>query len=108
MSKNIHPLTVAPTMTATHSFTRVTPQPAYDMLPFAVPTSSELEIHGNNKGTDVISPHVIERSSDLHSSCVEPPIDLATPYALEDIIVHLNLSCDQILEKLAVLTFECS
>ena len=98
-AKKVNPSTAAPPIAATQAFVGVTSPQARDVLPLTVPTASESEIHGNNKGTDDISPHEIDLfPGKLNNSCVELSLDLVTPSVLENHIAVLIVPSDHIVE----------
>ena len=61
-----------------------------------MPTSSELIIRGNDKGTNLPLPHEYDECLvNLSAPCGELPTTLITPATLEDYVDDLTLPCDQ-------------
>ena len=74
------PSTTRRTMTTTFIVVRTTSSPPCGTSSPRVPTSSELIIRGNDKGTDFpLSHENYACLVNLNTSCVELPIDLRTP-----------------------------
>ena len=71
-------------VSATPVVVRVTPHRACDLPPPTVPTSSELSSQGNNKGTSLHTPHVIDICpGESNASCdelVELSTTMSTPH----------------------------
>ena len=88
--------TTVPSMTATSIVVSTTSPPPCDLSPLRVPTSSELTIRGNDKGTDLPPPHDYDECLvNLNAPCDELPTTLITPPILEDYVDDLTLPCDQ-------------
>ena len=93
------------TMTTTSVVATTTSSPPCDTSPLRVPTSSELIIRGNDKGTDFPLSH--ENGAclvNLNTSFVELPIDFGTPPILENCVTVMNASCDQTTEIPTILS----
>ena len=90
------PSTTRRTMTDTSVVVRTTSPPPCDTSPPTVPTSSELIIRGNDKGTDLPPPHEYgECLVNLNEPCDELSTTLITPTILEEYVRDLTLPCDQ-------------
>ena len=84
-------------MTTTSVVARTRSSPPCDTFSRRVPTSSEVIIRGNDKGTDLPLSHENDACLvNLNTSCVELPIDLSTPPILENRFTVMNALCDQI------------
>ena len=85
------------TMTTTSIVMRTTSPPSCDTSPPRVPTSSELIIRGNDKGTALPPPEEYDECLvNYNVPCDELPITLITPPILEEYVHDLTLPCDQI------------
>ena len=92
----IVPSTTRHTMTTTSVVVRTTSPPPCDTSSPRVPTSSELIIRGNDKGTNLPLPHEYDECLvNLSAPCGELPTTLITPATLEDYVDDLTLPCDQ-------------
>ena len=90
------PSTTKHTMTTTSVVVRTTSPPPCDTSSPRVPTSSELIIRGNDKGTNLPLPHEYDECLvNLSAPCGELPTTLITPATLEDYVNDLTLPCDQ-------------
>jgi hypothetical protein len=90
------PSTTKHTMTTTSVVVRTTSPPPCDTSSPRVPTSSELIIRGNDKGTNLPLPHEYDECLvNLSAPCGELPTTLITPATLEDYVDDLTLPCDQ-------------
>ena len=70
-----------------------------------VPTLSESDIYGNDKGTNDVTRHEVDLfPRDLNNSCVVLHVDLVTPPIFENNISELNLPCDELVDIPAVLS----
>ena len=84
------------TMTTTSVVVRTTSPPPCNTSSPIVPTSSELILRGNDKGTHFPLSHENDACLvNLNTSCVELPVDLSTPPILENLVTAMNASCDQ-------------
>lgn len=78
------------TMTTTSVIARTMSYPPCHTSPSRVPTSSELIIRGNDKGTDFPLSHENDACLvNLNTLCVELPIDLSTPHILETRVTEI-------------------
>ena len=90
------PSTTRHTMTTTSVVVRTTSPSPCDTSSPIVPTSSELIIRGNDKGTNLPPPHEYDECLiNLNAPCSELLTTLNTPAILEDYVADLTLPCDQ-------------
>jgi hypothetical protein len=93
------PSTTRHTMTNTSVVVRTTSPPPCDTSPLRVPTSSELIIRGNDKGTDLPPPHEYDECLvNLNTPCDELPTTMITPAILKHYVDDLTLPCDKKIE----------
>ena len=83
-------------MTTTSIVVMTTLPTLCDISPPRVPRSSELIIKGNDKGTDLPTPHEYDECLvNYNAPCDDLPTTLITPPILEDYVDDLTLPCDQ-------------